>query len=76
MFEEMAKPNCHVQTILPEHDEDGSIRLHIEAILDKRDCRLHQHIIEEILIQWKDMHPKYANCEPSTISQQCPHIYI
>jgi hypothetical protein len=41
---------CHMQTSLPELDEEGSIFLQPQAVLDHRERCLHQHIIKEILV--------------------------
>jgi tRNA U34 5-carboxymethylaminomethyl modifying enzyme MnmG/GidA len=61
---------CHVQMTLPELDEEGSIWIHLEAILDKRECHLFQQAIDEVLIQWKDIALEDATWEPSKILQQ------
>ena len=58
---------CQTQTNLPELDEEGSIWLQPEAVLDQRERRLHQRTIKEVLVQWKDMTPIYATWEPTTI---------
>jgi hypothetical protein len=65
---------CQLQTNLPELAEERSIWLQPEAILDQREHRLHQHIIKEVLIQWKDMTSADATWEPDTILQQFPHL--
>jgi hypothetical protein len=62
------------QTSLLELDEQGSIYLQPQAILDQRECHLHQCTIKEILFQWKDMTPKDATWELATILQQFPHL--
>jgi hypothetical protein len=54
---------CHTQTSLPELDEEGSIWLQPQAILDQRERRLHQHTIKEVLVQWKDTPLEYATWE-------------
>jgi hypothetical protein len=60
--------NCKVQTNLPELDEEGSIWLQPEAVLDTRECQLCQCMIKEVLIQWKDMQPEDATWEPTSDS--------
>jgi hypothetical protein len=52
---------------LPELDEEGSIWLHPQAILDQRECFLHQQTIKEVLFQWKNTTPTDATWEPATI---------
>jgi hypothetical protein len=42
------------QTSLPELDEEGSIWLQPQAVLDQRERCLHQFTIKELLFQWKD----------------------
>jgi hypothetical protein len=65
---------CQTQTNLPELDEEGSIWLHLEVVLDQRECFLHQRTIKEVLVQWKDTTPIDATWEPTTILQQFPHL--
>lgn len=43
--------NYHVQTTLLELDEEGSIWLQRNAILDTRECQLRQDTIREVLVQ-------------------------
>jgi hypothetical protein len=62
------------QTNLPELDEEGSIWLHPEAVLDQCECFLHQRTIKEVLVQWKDTTLADATWEPATILQQFPHL--
>jgi hypothetical protein len=70
----MIGTRCQIQTNLLELDEEGSIWLHLEAILDQRERRLCQRTIKEVLVQWKDMTPADATWEPTTILQQFPHL--
>jgi hypothetical protein len=65
---------CQTQTNLPELDEEGSIWLHPEAVLDQRERHLRQHTIKEVLVQWKDTTPTDATLEPTNILQQFPHF--
>jgi hypothetical protein len=65
---------CQTQTNLPELDEEGSIWLHPQAVLDQRERHLHQHTIKEVLVQWKYITPIDATWEPTTILQQFPHL--
>jgi hypothetical protein len=65
---------CKIQTNLPELAEEGSIWLQLEAVLDQREHRMRQRTIKEVLVQWKDMTPADATCEPATILQQFPHL--
>jgi hypothetical protein len=55
-------------------DEEGSIWLQPQAVLDQREHRLHQCTIKEVLVQWKDTTPEDATWEPTTILQQFPHL--
>ena len=63
-----------IQTNLPELDEEGSIWLHPQAVLDQRECRLRQRTIKEVLVQWKDTTPADATLEPFNILQQFPQL--
>jgi hypothetical protein len=65
---------CQIQTNLPELAEEGSIWLQPEAVLDQRECRLHQRTIKEVLVLWKDTTPADATWEPTTILYQFPHL--
>ena len=65
---------CQTQTTLPELDEEGSIWLQPEAVLDQREHRLCQRTIKEVLVQWKYTTPAYATWEPTTIMQQFTHL--
>jgi hypothetical protein len=65
---------CQTQTNLPELDEEGSIWLQPQAVLDQREHRLRQRTIKEVLVQWKDTTPADATWEPTTILQQFPHL--
>jgi hypothetical protein len=58
---------CQIQTNLPELAEEGSIWLQPQAVLDQRECCLHQRTIKEVLIQWKDTTPIDATWEATTI---------
>jgi hypothetical protein len=42
---------CQTQTNLPELDEEGSIWLHPQAVLDQRERLLRQQTIKEVLVQ-------------------------
>jgi hypothetical protein len=41
---------CQTQTNLPELDEEGSIWLQPQEVLDQREHRLHQCTIKEVLV--------------------------
>jgi hypothetical protein len=60
---------CQIQTNLAELDEEGSIWLQPEEVLDQRECRLHQQNIKEVFVQWKDTTPIDVTWEPTTILQ-------
>jgi hypothetical protein len=51
---------CQTQTTLPKLDEEGSIWLQPQAVLDQREHRLCQGTIKEVLVQWKDTTPTDA----------------
>eukprot|EP00253_Pinus_taeda_P032871 PITA_32871 len=61
--------NCRIQTSLLEVDEEGSIWLQPEQVLDTRERHLRGHT-KEVLIKWKDTSPEDATWEPATILQQ------
>jgi hypothetical protein len=65
---------CQIQTNLPKLAEEGSIWLHLEAVLDQHEHCLCQRTIKEVLVQWKDTNPTDATWEPATILQQFPHL--
>eukprot|EP00253_Pinus_taeda_P003570 PITA_03570 len=66
--------NCKIQTSLPELDEEGSIWLQPEQVMDTRERPLHGRVIKEVLIKWKDTSPEDATWEPATIFQQFPQL--
>eukprot|EP00253_Pinus_taeda_P029353 PITA_29353 len=66
--------NCRIQTSLLELDEEGSIWLQPEQIMDTREQHLHGRMIKEVLVKWKDTSPKDATWEPATILQQFPQL--
>jgi hypothetical protein len=65
---------CQTQTNLPELDEEGSIWIQPQVVLDKREHHLRQQTIKEVLVQWKDTTPADVTWEPTTILQQIPHL--
>jgi hypothetical protein len=67
---------CHAQIGLVELDEEGSILLQPQAILDQRQNHLRQCTIQEVLVQWKDTLLEDATQEPTTILQQFPHLFF
>jgi hypothetical protein len=73
-LEKVIGTKCQTQTNLPELDEEGSIWIQPQAVLDQRECRLHQRSIKEVLVQWKDTTPRDATWELATILQQFPHL--
>ena len=62
--------HCQIQTNLPELDEEGSIWLQPEQVLDMREQNLHDRTIKEVLVKWKDTSPEDATWEPTTILQK------
>jgi hypothetical protein len=65
---------CQTQTNLPDLDEECSIWIQPQAVLDQCERRLHQRTIKEVLFTWKDTTPTYVTWEPTTILQQFPHL--
>jgi hypothetical protein len=65
---------CQTQANLPKLDEEGSIWIHPQAVLDQREHRLRERTIKEVLVQWKDTTPVDATWEPTTILQKFPHL--
>ena len=49
-----------MQAKLPKIDEEGSIWLYWEVVLDTGERYLCKDKITEVLIQWKYMQPKYS----------------
>eukprot|EP00253_Pinus_taeda_P026639 PITA_26639 len=66
--------NCKIQTSLPELDEEGSIWLQPEQVLNTRVKQLRSRMIKEVLVKWKDTSPEDAIWEPATILQQFPQL--
>ena len=66
--------NCRIQTNLPKLDEEGSIWLQPEQVLDTRDKQLRGRMIKEVLVKWKDTSPEDETWEPATILQQVPQL--
>eukprot|EP00253_Pinus_taeda_P001595 PITA_01595 len=63
-----------IQTSLPKLDEEGSIWLQPEQVLDTRVKQLRGRMIKEVLFKWKDTSPEDATWEPATILQQFPQL--
>ena len=69
--------NIKGQTILPEMDNEGSIFLDPEAVLNKCTRQLRSRSITAVLIQWHGMQPEDATWEPLLqIQRQFPHLNI
>eukprot|EP00253_Pinus_taeda_P021975 PITA_21975 len=66
--------NCRIQTSLPELDEEGSIWLQPEQVLDTRVKQLRDRMNKEVLVKWRDTSPEDATWEPATILQQFPQL--
>jgi hypothetical protein len=73
-LKKVIETKCQIQTNLPELDEEGSIWLQPQVVLDQRERRLRQRAIKEVLIKSKDTTPADATWEPTTILQQFPHL--
>jgi hypothetical protein len=65
---------CQTQTSIHELDEEGSIWLQPQAVLDHHENHLHQCTMKEVLVQWIDTPPEDATWESTTILQQFPHL--
>jgi hypothetical protein len=61
------------QTSLLELDEEGSIWLQPQVVLDQRVHHLCQCTIKEVLVEWKYTIPEDTTWELATILQQFPH---
>eukprot|EP00253_Pinus_taeda_P033469 PITA_33469 len=55
--------NCKIQTSLPELEEEGSIWLQLEQVLDTRERHLCGRMIKDVLFKWKDTSPEDATRE-------------
>eukprot|EP00253_Pinus_taeda_P005072 PITA_05072 len=66
--------NCRIQSSLLELDEEGSIWLQLEQVLDTRVKQLRSRMIKEVLVKWKDTSPEDATWEPATILLQFPQL--
>ena len=69
-LKKVIRNNCRIQTSLPKLDEEGSIWLQPEQVLDTGDRHLRGRMIREVLVKWKDTSPEDATWEPTTILQQ------
>ena len=63
-FKKVIGTNIKAQSVLPELDNEGSIILESEAILNKRTRQLRSQSITEVLIQWYGMQLEDATWEP------------
>ena len=71
----MIGTKCQTQTSLPKLDEEGSIWLQSQAVLDQHKHYLLHHTIKELIVQWKDTTPNEdSNWESTTIQQEFPHL--
>ena len=69
--------NIRAQIILPYLDNEGSIILEPDSILNKGTSHLLSRPITGVLIQWHDMQPEDATWESLVqIQQQFPHINL
>ena len=69
--------NIKGQTILLELDNEGSIFLEPEAVLNNRTRQLRSRSVKEVLIQWHEMQPEDATWEPLLqIQRQFPHLKL
>eukprot|EP00253_Pinus_taeda_P033702 PITA_33702 len=75
-LKQMVGNNCRIHTSLPELNEEGSIWIEIEQVLDTRERHLPGHTIKEVLIKWKDTSTEDATWETATILQQFPQLQL
>ena len=69
--------NINAHIVLLELDNQGSIILELESILNRHTGQLHSQSITEVLIQWHGMQPKDATWEPFLqIQQKIAHLKI
>eukprot|EP00253_Pinus_taeda_P001439 PITA_01439 len=59
-----------IQTCLPKLDEEDSLCLQPEQVLDTQEQHLCGHMIKEVLVKWKDTSPEDATWETTTTLQQ------
>jgi hypothetical protein len=55
-------------------DEEGSIWLQPQVVLDQREHHFCHHTINEVLVDWKDTTPADVTWDPTNIMQQFPHL--
>eukprot|EP00253_Pinus_taeda_P035048 PITA_35048 len=68
--------HCRIQTNLLELDEEGSIWIQPEQVIDTREWHLRDCTIQEVLVKWKDTSPEDVTWEPSTVLQQFPQLQL
>jgi hypothetical protein len=73
-LKKVVRQNCKVQTILPELDEEGSLWIQLEAVLNSREHQLCGRTIKQVLIKWKDTSPEDVTWEPTTLLQKFLHL--
>ena len=64
-----------VQTILPEIDEEGKIRLEPEVVTETRICQLRNRLISKYLIKWKNLPAEYSTWEDENFIQKRPKLF-
>ena len=69
-LKKVTSTNIRAQIALLELDNEGSIMLEMEEILNNRTRQLHSRSIIEVLIQWHDMQLEDATWEPVLHIQQ------
>ena len=63
-----------VQTILPEHDEEGKIILEREAVIETRTRQLQNRSISEYIIKWKNLSAEDCTWEDDNFIQKHPEL--
>jgi hypothetical protein len=65
---------CQTQTSFPELDEEGSIWLQPQAVLDQREHHIHHRTINKVLVQCKYTTLADATWEPANILEKFSHL--
>jgi hypothetical protein len=66
--------NYKVQTNLSKLEQKGFIWIQLKVVLDTIEHQLHDCMIQDVLIQWKNIHQKDVTWELATILQQFSHL--
>ena len=67
--------NLVVQTIFPEHDEEGKIILEFESVTETRTRQLQNRSISEYLIKRKKLRTEGSTWEDENFIQKNPKLF-